>query len=247
MRAFCEIRREPEGADTAVLLLHGILSAPHFLSFIADAVPAEYAVYGILFAGHGSTPDALGSVTLDVWRRQVADRMQMLCRCYRRVLIAAHSMGTLFAVEAAADYPETVQRMVLLNVPLYPHLTMRCAAVSLGIACGLDVHGVSTRAAAMQDAYSISPDPRLWRYLCWLPRYHELFAEMRRVRSMLQSVQTPAAVFQSAHDELVSPRSLPLLKAHPRLHTVLLRDSTHFAYAEADRRRILRAVRQMLQ
>lgn len=241
-----EVRREPDGAERAVLLLHGILSAPQYFDFLADAIPPDCAVYGILFAGHGGRPDALGRVTMDMWRGQVSDAVDDLRERYRSICIIAHSMGTLFALQTAAAHPDLVRRMVLLNVPLYPNLTLQCALDSVLLACGADLHGLREDVGAMQDAFSMEHDARLWHYAAWLPRYAELFSLMREVRVILPENRVPAVAFQSAHDELVAMKSIGLLKATPKLRTVLLRDSTHFYYPDTDRHRILHAVRCML-
>lgn len=240
-----DILREPEGAETAVLLLHGILSAPQYFTFLLDQIPPEYAVYGILLDGHGDTPDGLAKTDMRIWKRQVSDCMQVLTKRYDRILIAAHSMGTLFAVQLGAAYPEKIHAMLLLNIPMRIHLTPFGAVCSLLTACGLILKR-HARAAAMKQAYSISPDARLWRYLRWIPRYLELFREIRRTRPLLQKLRMPCDVFQSARDELVSLRSLRILAAHPNLRLRVLRHSSHFYYPDKERARILRVWQKML-
>ena len=240
------IIREPEGADTAVLLLHGILSAPQYFDFLLREIPPEYAVYGMLLDGHGGTPDGLAKTNMHIWKQQVAVCMQQLTGRYRRILIAAHSMGTLFAVQLAVQYPDQVQSMLLLNVPVHIHLTPFGAVCSLLIACGY-IPKRHARAAAMKQAYSISPDGHLLRYLRWIPRYLELFREIRRTRPLLQRLTVSCDVFQSARDELVSLRSLKELARHPHLRLRVLRNSSHFYYTDADRARILRCMRRCIR
>ena len=241
-----DIIREPEGAETAVLLLHGILSAPQYFTFLLRQIPPEYAVYGILLEGHGGRPDGLAKTDMRTWKRQVSDCMQRLAKRYDRILIAAHSMGTLFAVQLGAAYPEKIRAMLLLNIPMRIHLTPFGAVGSLLIACGLNPKR-HARAAAMKQAYSILPDARLWRYLRWIPRYLELFREIRRTRPLLQRLTVPCDVFQSAKDELVSLRSLRILAEHPYLRVRVLRHSSHFYYPDADRRYILHALRRCIR
>ena len=94
-------------------------------------------------------------------------------------------------------------------------------------------------ARAAQEGCSIRLTRRLWQYAGWLPRYYELFQESAAVRRLLPALRTPGYVFQSGRDELVSPRSCQLLKAHPALDLSELPASSHFYYAPQDRERML--------
>lgn len=240
-----DIIREPEHADTAVILLHGILSAPQYFTFLLDQIPPEYAVYGILLDGHGGKPEGLAKTDMHKWKQQVSECMQKLTKRYDRILIAAHSMGTLFAVQLGVQYCEKIQAMLLLNIPMRIHLTPFGAVCSLLIACGYTPKR-HARIIAMKQAFSLSPDARLWRYLKWIPRYLELFREIRRTRPLLEKLNIPCDVFLSAKDELVSLRSLRILEKHPNLRVRVLRHSSHFYYSDTDRRYILRALRRCI-
>jgi carboxylesterase len=240
-----DIIREPAGADTAVLLLHGILSAPQFFDFLLPAIPPRYAVYGLLLEGHGGSMEGLCHTNLAHWKAQNRALMEQLAAKYKRIIIAAHSMGTLFAVGLATEFPEKTAKMLLLDVPLYPHLTLYGAVLSVMLACGFQPK--TPRGQAMQKAYSIAPDARLWRYLRWIPRYLELFREMRRTRQHLGELRVPSQAYYSCKDELVSRKTLPLLHNAPHLRLGVLRKSSHFYYVPAERRRIERAWYRMLR
>ena len=241
------IFREPEGADTAVLLLHGILSAPQYFRFLLDDIPQNYAVSGILLEGHGGEPADLAGTDMQAWKRQVQAQYRRLSAKYPHIIIAAHSMGTLFALQLAAEHPEQICTMLLLDVPLYAHLTAYGAFWGAMIGAGMQPEPQEPRAFAMRESFSIRPDRRILPYLSWLPRYQELFREMQRTRELLPRVTVPCTVFQSAKDELVSLRSLPLLHADPAIRLHVLRASSHFYYPPADEARILRAWRRMLR
>ncbi len=236
--------RTPESPRGAVLLLHGILGAPQYFEFLLPDIPADYAVSGVLYQGHGGTPSDFSAASLPLWRQQAVQALDALPADVP-VLIAAHSMGTLFSLELAADHPDRIAGMLLLNVPLVARLTPYCAGCSVLLACGY--HPQLPRAAAMRKAYSISPDANPLHYLPWLNRYLELFDEMQAVQALLPQMQTPAEVFQAVHDELVSPKTLPMLAENPALRLHILRDSTHFYYPDADRARILRAWRSIIR
>lgn len=242
---FHDIIREPAGAETAVLLLHGILSAPQFFDFLLPAIPPDTAVYGILLAGHGAQVSGLSHTTLNRWELQVSLLMKQLASRYRRVIIAAHSMGTLFALRLAQQYPQKIAGMLLLGVPLRTHLTPFGAVCSALLALGWKPR--TARGQAMQRAFSLTPDAHLWHYLGWLPRYAELFDEIYRTRPLLHTLRVPAIVFQSAKDELVSLRALPALAAVPAIRLRILRTASHFYYPPKEQSRILRTWYRMLR
>lgn len=232
------------GAKAAVLLLHGILSAPQFFDFLLPEIPSDLSVYGILLDGHGDTPEALAHTSMQKWKQQVHDLAAELTARYGQIIIAAHSMGTLFALQLARQYPEKISRMLLLGVPLSVHLTPFGAGSALLAACGYEPE--APRLSAMQHAYSILPDRNPLHYAGWIPRYQELFDEIDAVNAIRMENRVPCEVYQSASDELVSPDALPLLHEMPAVRLHVLRSSTHFYYPPQDQIRILRCWRRML-
>ena len=232
------------GAKTAVLLLHGILSAPQYFRFLLDDIPQNYAVSGILLEGHGGEPADLAGTDMQAWKRQVQAQYRRLSAKYPHIIIAAHSMGTLFALQLARRYPERISRMLLLGVPLKVHLKPFGAECSLLAACGM--HLQNPKRSAMQHAYSILPDCNPLHYAGWIPRYKELFDEIEAVNAVRMENRVPCAVYQSAADELVSLDALPLLQQMPAVRLHVLRYSTHFYFPPQDQERILRCWRHML-
>lgn len=240
-----DIIRESPQADTAVILLHGILSAPQFFDFLLPEIPENVSVYGILLEGHGEEPEALAKTSMQHWKRQVHMLMQKLLPKYPKIIIAAHSMGTLFALRLAAAYPAHIRQMLLLGVPLRVHLTPSGAVCAMLAACGYRAR--TPQIAAMQHAYSIAPDPNPLHYAGWIPRYRELFREIGEVCALRMPVCIPCEVFQSASDELVSPEALPLLREMKAVRLHVLRSSSHFYYPPQDRQRILHAWRRCIR
>ncbi|MBP0975995.1 MAG: alpha/beta fold hydrolase [Oscillospiraceae bacterium] len=233
------------GADTAVILLHGILSAPQFFDFLLPEIPEHVSVYGILLEGHGEKPEALAETSMQRWKRQVHMLMQKLLPRYPNIVIAAHSMGTLFALQLAAEYPEKIAHMLLLGVLLRVHLTPFGAECSLLAACGM--HSQNPKLSAMQHAYSILPDCNPLHYAGWIARYRELFDEIDAVNEMRMQVRVPCTVYQSAADELVSPDALPLLDEMPSVRLHVLRQSSHLYFPPQDQERILYAWRKIIR
>lgn len=233
------IIRENPDADTAVILLHGILCAPQYFDFLMSEIPDTFSVYGILLDGHGAETDGLAHTSMQRWKQQTEELMQRILPQYQNIIIAAHSMGTLFALELAAKYPEHIRKMLLLGVPLRVHLTLSGAARSVAAAFGF--RAKRPLGNALQNAYSIQPDRNPLHYIGWIPRYLELFREIRAVRKRCRDIRVPCEVYQSAKDELVSLRALPLLAEMPAVKLHVLRHSTHFYYPPQDMARVLSA------
>lgn len=215
------------------MFVHGIMGTPdHFRDFV-HLVPASWSVYNILLDGHGKTVRDFSCTSMEKWKNQVRRLVDHLARRYDRILIAAHSMGTLFALSEAAMHKEKVKGLFLLAVPLKAFVKPSAVRNSMRAAFGLapSDHGA---AAAVKDAYSIAPSRRVWTYGAWIPHYLDLLKEMKAVRERLSQVDVPCYAFQSEKDELVSMGTLKYLKRNERIEISVLRKSGHFYYDPED-------------
>ena len=101
--------RDVSGAESVVLFIHGFLGSPeHFERFIA-LVPENISIYNILLKGHGGSVVDFGNASMQEWKRQISDIVDMLSKNYKKIYIAAHSMGTFFAMDAAIKYPYKIK------------------------------------------------------------------------------------------------------------------------------------------
>ena len=57
------------------------------------------------------------------WKQQVKNALEELSETNNKIIIVAHSMGTLFAIQEAIEKP--VDELFLLNVPLKVRVTLR--------------------------------------------------------------------------------------------------------------------------
>lgn len=239
-----EYRRIVPGADTAVLFLHGIAGTPkHFAPFL-PLVPETYSVVNLLLAGHGGTVRDFSRGRMAGWEKQVQYAVEELAANHSRILIAAHSMGTLFAIEQAIREPK-VRGLFLLAAPLRlwirPQLAVNSAKVFFD-----RIRPEDAVAVAARDCYGIARDWNMLHYIGWIPRYLELFRKIREIRHRLPELKTPGLVFQSAKDEMVSLQSMKELEKCPCLCASVLPDSTHYYYAPGDRERLEMKFRQFL-
>ena len=219
---------------TTVLFVHGILGKPDYFDFLRPYVAeAGFRSEDILLEGHCDTPRAFGRASMERWRGQVAEAAARLHGAGSSLIIAAHSMGTLFAIDNAVR--GMADCLFLLNPPLKLRPTRRMFTSPLKVLAGRTADRWS---AAAKAAYSISDDQNPLHYLGWIPRYLELFAEIRRTRPLARQLALPAHVYLSAHDEMVSPRSAGYFPDRPDTNVTILPDSGHYYYAGTDRGRI---------
>ncbi len=239
-----EYTRTVPGGDTALLCIHGIVGTPDHFDMLLPLVPETWSVYNVLLDGHGGSVKDFGATAMAKWKAQVGRIFRELCGQYDRVTIAAHSMGTLFAMELAEQRPEKVKFLFLMNVPLYVWLRPSGLLNNLRLTLGL-VDEEDPWQTAARAATSVKLTNRLWEYVCWAPRYVELLRLIHRSRDLSQRVTVPCFAFQSSRDELVSNRSAKLLKKCSGVKTVILPDSGHYYYTPDDRKRILDAFEKL--
>lgn len=225
--------RETAGSNTAILFIHGILGTPeHFRDFI-PLVPASWSIYNILLAGHGKTVRDFSHSSMEQWKSQVSRIMNHLSEQYDHVLIAAHSMGTLFALSEAIEHQKKVRGLFLMAVPLKLFLRPSAPVNSLKVIFDR-ISEEDAVAVAARDAYSMAPSRKVWSYAGWLPRYMELFKEIKRTRGLLPLLDVPCYVFQSENDELVSMNAIRYLQGNRKVEVSVLRRSRHFYYQPED-------------
>lgn len=238
--------RSVPGSTTAMLMIHGIMGTPnHFRDFLS-LVPEDWTVYNILLEGHGGDADDFSAASMKKWKAQVDGYLQELFQTHDQVVILAHSMGTLFAFQAAVRYPDKITGLFLLGTPLRVHLPISTAMDSLRLSFGC-VNENSRSAVDMRDGCSVRTDWRIWKSIFWVPRFLELFQEIYRTHKILPQLTVPCQVFQSGKDELVSNASCRYVSNHPSIRFTFLPESGHFGYYGADRELLFSRFREMIE
>ncbi|MBQ8238202.1 MAG: alpha/beta fold hydrolase [Oscillospiraceae bacterium] len=229
-----EIIRIVPGAKTAVLFLHGIVGTPnHFVGGvpITQWVPEDWSFHNLLLPGHGKTVEDFAASNMKQWRCAARRAFCSLAKTHERVYIVAHSMGTLFAMELAVDFPDKIPALFLLGVPLRPHVAPSAINGALRLALGMLRPGYPE--CAIEEACGTTPTEKLWKYIPWLPRFLELFAQIARTEKKLDRLTVPTVAYQSRKDELVNGLSARALRKYP-VDVRILEESTHFYYSPED-------------
>ena len=222
--------REVPNSKGAVLLIHGILGTPRHFDFLLPQVPDNWSIYNILLDGHGGTVRDFSHTSMKKWHQQVADQLDDILSRHDRIILVAHSMGTLFSIQEAIARPEKIRHLFLLQVPLRPTLRPKYAFFTLFFPFGIILKG----AEPMRNGSSLTLTPKLWKYVPWLPRFLELFAECAHTRKILGQLTVPCHAFQACHDEMVRLKSSKDLKKHPHYQLYELQNSGHFCYPDQD-------------
>ncbi len=232
-------------SEYAVLLLHGIMGTPRHFDPILDCFPADWSVYNLLLDGHGGTVADFAHTNMLRWQAQTDAALDALRKRHTRIVVVAHSMGCLLTLDSLLRDKSGVCGTLLLAPALCIGVKPTACINALRVALGI-VSSKNELAAAMQRACGVTPEKRLWRYLPALPRFIELLAKARRMRSLLPLVRTPCTVLLSKKDELVSLRTARCLAGHPPFAVQILKHSGHFYYAPQDLAAVRAAVRALV-
>lgn len=240
------IRRVP-GAKTAVLFIHGIVGTPnHFrdLMPLVSLVPDDWSIHNVRLPGHGGSVRDFGRSSMKAWKTYVQQAFDALAKEHERVFVAAHSMGTLFALQLAVSHSDQIPQLFLLAVPMRPGL--RWFAVQNVFRVALDrVRPDRPLEVATRQACGVEVSKALWRYFGWIPRFLELFREIHKTEKRLVDLRVPSIAWQSGRDELVANHSGKILRRYPVIDLRELTGSSHFYYTDADKKRVLEAFREL--
>lgn len=238
--------RDIPGSPVAVLMIHGIAGTPAHFRDLLPLIPESWTVHNIVLDGHGGSVADFAASTMDAWRSQALGEAECLLARHEKLILIAHSMGTLFSIQAAIRHPDRVPFLFLLNVPTRPWVRFSTMLTSLRVSGG-NLRKNDTAGWAMNNATCIRLERGIWKYAGWIPRLVELLGEIARTRKLLPRLQVPALAFQSRVDELVSFSSCRDLANHPCIHMTVLDDSGHFQYGPEDIRRLQAALRQQIE
>jgi carboxylesterase len=229
---------------TAILLIHGILGTPsHFAPFLS-LIPPAWHICNLSLKGHGGSVTDFSRASMAEWKQQVKNALEELLETNNKVMIAAHSMGTLFAIQQAIEKP--VDALFLLNVPLKVRVTFRLFRTAWSVFTG-KIKPDDSWSLAAQNAYSIERDYHILRYLGWVPRYLELFSEIRKTRKIIGELSTPAYIYLSVQDEMVSPKCREICRDNRFVCVKMLENSGHFYYSPEDQRLMKEDFHRMVQ
>lgn len=240
-----EYKRIVEGADTAVLFIHGILSTPNHFRELIPIVPEKYSILAMVTAGHCQTVGDFSRSSLERWESSVQAAVDELFKTHKQIYIVGHSMGTLFGIEQAMK-DKRVKGVFCISIPIKVKVRARMVPMALKV-YRHSIKEDEIVAGCLNECYGIEKSEAIYKYLGWIPRFLDLFKLIKRVRRNLYALETPCVAFQSVLDELVSPKSVRILKNESNIKVHSLASSTHFYYADDEMELIKRELIDFLE
>lgn len=235
-----ETRKLIPGAKYAVLFLHGIVGTPNHFRIVLpleELVPGGWSVINVRYPGHGGDVSGFGKSNMDLWRAHARAAFLELAGNHEKIAIVGHSMGTLFAMQLALEFPGKIAFLFLVAAPMRPWVRLFGAVncLRLAFAC---IREDNPMEVATRNVCGVTTTPLVWKYIPWIPRFLELFGEIARTERRMGGLQVPCVAWQSRKDELVSNFSAPVLVKSGVMEVHELENSTHFYYTPEDRKNL---------
>lgn len=215
---------------TGVLLSHGFTGSPASMRPWAEHLAAEgYAVSVPRLPGHGTRWQDLNTRSWGDWVAELERALDELAEEVDTVVVAGLSMGGGLALRLAADHPDRVAGLVLVNpavnsdrfdVKLLPVVKWLVPSFP-GIANDIKLPGVE------EHGYTRTP----------LKAAASMFGGFTALRRDLGQVRCPVLLFHSAEDHVVDPSSARIILAgvsSTDTHEETLHESYHVATLDHD-------------
>ena len=213
-----------------ILLSHGFTGSPASMKPWAEHLAKQgYAVSVPRLPGHGTTWQEMNRTTWADWYDEVERAFEALANQVDTVLVFGLSMGGALALRLAADHPDRVAGLVLVNpavttvrkdVKLLPVLKHVVPAMP-GIANDIKKPGVE------EHGYTKTP----------LRAADSMFRAYKTLRADLPRVTCPILLYRSTEDHVVDPssgRAIQSAVGSSDVREVLLENSYHVATLDND-------------
>jgi pimeloyl-ACP methyl ester carboxylesterase len=107
------------GHGPAIVMIHGYLASGHYFSKLRKRLERDHTVITIDLLGHGHSPKP------NTLAYSYADHIQAIhhtlqaLKIERPFVIVGHSMGALLALRYAREFPDSVNKVLLFNPPMF--------------------------------------------------------------------------------------------------------------------------------
>lgn len=234
-------------ADTIIIFIHGILEGSRQFRSLGNLAYKEgYSVLILLLPGHGKTGGEFAKANLREWVDYVNKHVREMEREYRHIILVGHSMGSLLAAEYVAYFPDKIEKLILLALPVGIHIKFRVIKGAIKIVRG-KISKEEPYVEAEYKAIGVG-NTRLLTYLRWVPRYLELFILIIHTRKQLIKIKKPVLVIQSKKDEFIPIQMINFIKQElDEAKIMILNESGHFCYHHTDINKIERGIKEFIQ
>lgn len=233
-----------EGGSVGALLIHGFTGAPTEMRPLGEVLAAEgYTVNGPLLPGHGTTPQDLADRKWHEWATAVETAYTELAASCDQVFAVGLSLGTLLALNLAAD--QAVSGLVLVSPAIFfANPMMRFSWLA-------NWFPINARQESLAlDMIDPEADGRTWCYEIIPGRAaHQVNLLNRRVRKLLPSIHAPTLAVMSRGDKSLKFESGPHVIKHIASDDkalVTLHNSGHNIMVDAERENVYQMVAEFI-
>lgn len=190
-----------EGRDPCVLAFHGFGGTAAELRPLLDCIAgAGFAVRAELLPGHGTRVEELQEAKFDEWLDAARRRIQRAATIHKSFVLLGFSLGSLVAMQIAAERPSGLAGLVVLGnaLKLQPAL-----GVPIGLLARLggkvpDVYILKPRAGDLVDQTAMSGLVTYDRHP--LRAALEVYRAGVRVRAAISRIACPTLVLHGRRD-----------------------------------------------
>lgn len=221
------------GRRVGVLVSHGFTGSPSSVGDWARSLAEHgFAVEVPRLPGHGTTWQEMNTTTYTQWYAEIVRVFTKLRAESDVVVVAGLSMGGSLVLKLAAEFPDKVDGVVLVNpaiaakrwdVKFLPVLKHVIGALK-GIGSDIKKPGV------IEDSYPHTP----------LKAAHSMFSAWPAIVEALPAITSPVLYFRSTVDRVVDETSEPLIRTRVTGPVTMRRltNSYHVATVDNDAQQI---------
>ena len=218
------------GRRVGVLLSHGFTGSPASMRPWGEYLGARgYGVQVPRLPGHTTTWQELNTLTWEDWYGEITRAFDQLCLDHDAVVVGGLSMGGALALQVAADHPDRVAGVVLVNPALATkRLDVKLLPVLKHVVRSFPGIGNDIKKSGM-DEYCYERTP--------LKAIHSLMRAWKPLIADLPRVTAPLLYFRSAEDHVVDEASQPIITSRVSSREIIerpLAESFHVATLDND-------------
>lgn len=218
------------GLRVGALVCHGFTGSPASMRPWAEHLAAlGYAVEMPLLPGHGTTWRDMNTTTWDDWYDVVRASFDKLRRENDHVVLAGLSMGGALSLRLAADRPDEVAGIAVVN-PAVTSANKQLKALPLLRLLLPSIPGIGNdikRPGMDEHGYDRTP----------LKALHSMVRAWKPLQADLRRITAPLRLFRSVEDHVVDPSSARLILdavSSRDVEEILLPNSYHVATLDND-------------
>lgn len=232
--------------DVIIVMLHGIIELPIFYQFIIDKLPENVSYVAPTLEGHALPSREFGKASMKIWEKQIDNLYEKYSKEYKKIIFVGHSLGTLLSITEANKHPDKIPYLLLLNCPL--KIWMKASNLKTYLTVGFHkkdkIKDETIKHASDICGVELSQNP--FSYVYWAKPFYSLLRGIKKGKKEIKKLKTTTIAFHADNDELVSKKTLKLLKENNNIKIHIMKNSSHYLYSDESKDDITKALIEML-